>query len=268
MRRASGDVVPPSIIDSDMDDRSQLLAVAELLLGRVRRQGVPLLDQARETLDQAWTAVEQRSEAGASLASQSDALEAAILERARDDYAAQAASAVVYAVRSVTNSDEQWSRSVWGITEEVLEDINDRAASHVSLKGVRQAIARVEPTELRRWAQGQNILGLVRSLRPTVPASVRRIARAAARMRVDIQVPAGGAALADARSRALEAVGIAALAKAFEMLAAALPLGEVDARWQPSADRILAAVGGARITDSDQRVLSARFEAMSPGGQA
>jgi hypothetical protein len=74
--------------------------------------------------------------------------------------------------------------------------------------------------------------------------------------------------LADARRRAFEAVGVAAFAKALEPLAVALPLGEVDARWQPTADRILAAVAGARISESDQRLLIGGFEAISPGGPA
>lgn len=252
-----------------MYDSSRLLAVAELLLGRVRgRQGVPLLDRARRTLDQAWTAAEQRSEANVLLVNQADALEAAILERARDDYSAQAASAVVYAVRSVTSRDEEWSRSVWGITEEVLEDINERAASPVSLRDVRRAIAQVELTELRRWAEDQSIMGLVRTLRPTVPASVRRIAQSASRLRPDVNVPSTAVGLPEVRKRALEAVGVAAFAKALEPLAVALPLGEVDPRWQPAADRILAVVARARISDSDHRDLTAGFEAISPGGSA
>lgn len=74
------------------------------------RQQAPLLHQARETLDQAWTAIEQRGEAGASLISQADALEASILERDRDDYTARAAAVVVYAVRSLASRDERWSK--------------------------------------------------------------------------------------------------------------------------------------------------------------
>jgi hypothetical protein len=259
----------PSMIDVLMDDRNRHLAVAELLLGRVRgRQGVPLLDQARRTLDQAWTAIEQRSEAGVSLMNATNALEAAILERDRDDYTARAAAVVVYAVRSLTSRDERLSKYVWDVTEELLEDINEKAASPVALNAVRQAIPRVEPTELRRWAQARDILGLVRTLRPKTPASVRLIARAASRVRPDVQVPAQPVALADARRRALEAVGVAAFAKALEPLAVALPLGEVDARWQTTADRILAAVAGARISESDQRLLVGGFEAISPGGPA
>jgi len=258
-----------SMIDGSMDDRSGRLAVAELLLGRVRgRQKVPLLDQARGILDRAWTVVEQRSEAGSSLRTEADALEAAILERDRDDYMAQAAAVVVYAVRSLTSRDDRWSGYVWGVTEEVLEDINEKAASPVSLIAVRQAIALVESTELRRWAGARDILGLVRTLRPTTPASVRPIARAASRVRPDVQVPAPPVALAEARRRALEAVGIAAFAKALEPLAVTLPLGEVDARWQPTAARILAAVAGARISESDHRLLIGGFEAISQGSPA
>ena len=258
-----------SIIDGLVDDGSGRLAVAELLFGRVRgRQRVPLLDQARATLDQAWTAIEQRSEAGGSLMSEADALEAAIVERDCDDYTAQAASVVVYAVRSLTSRDDRWSKYVWDVTEELLEDINEKAASPVLLKAVRQAIPHIEPTELHRWAQARDILGLVRTLRPTTPTSVRRIARAASRVRPDVQVPAPQVALADAHRRALEAVGVAAFAKALEPLAVALPLGEVDARWQPTADRILAAVAGTRISASDQRQLIGGFEAISPGGPA
>jgi hypothetical protein len=94
----------PSMVDGSMEERSGRLAVAELLLGGVRsRQTVPLLDQARGALDRAWTAIEQRSEAGGSLMSEADALEGAILERGRDDYTARAATAVVYAVRSLTS---------------------------------------------------------------------------------------------------------------------------------------------------------------------
>jgi hypothetical protein len=258
------------MIDGLMDDRSRHLAVAELLLGRVRgrQRPVPLLDQARRTLDQAWTAIEQRSEAGVSLVNEADALEAAILERDRDDYTARAAAVVVYAVRSLTSRDDRWSKYVWDVTEELLEDINERAASAVLLNAVRQAIPRVEPKELHRWAGARDILGLVRTLRPTTPASVRRIARAASNMKPDVQVPGPPVALADARRRALEAVGVAAFAKALEPLAVALPLGEVDARWQPTADRILAAVAGARISESDQRLLVGGFEAISPGGPA
>jgi hypothetical protein len=143
------------MIDGLMDDGSGRLAVAELLLGRLRgRQGVPLLDQARGTLDRAWTAIEQRSEADVSFMTEADALEAAILERDRDDYTGRAAAVVVYAVRSLTSHDERWSKYVWDVTEELLEDINEKAASPVALNAVRQAIPRVEPTELRRWAQG------------------------------------------------------------------------------------------------------------------
>lgn len=229
---------------------------------------MPLLNQARATLDHAWTALERGSEAGGPLTSEADALESAILERDRDDYTAQAAAVVVYAVRSLTSRDDRWSKGVWGVTEELLEDINERAASHVSLSAVKQAIPRVEPTELRHWARARDILGLVRTLRPRTPASVRRIARAASRLTPDVQVPARPVALADARRRALEAVGVAAFAKALEPLAVALPRGEVDARWQPMADRILAAVAGARISESDQRLLIGGFEAISPGGLA
>ena len=258
-----------SMIDGLVDDGSGRLAIAELLLGRVRgRQRVPLLDQARATLDQAWTAIEQRSEAGGSLMSEADALEAAIVERDCDDYTAQAASVVVYAVRSLTSRDDRWSKYVWDVTEELLEEINEKAASPVLLNAVRQAIPRVGPTELHRWARARDILGLVRTLRPTMPASVRRIARAASRVRPDVQVPAPAVALADARRHALEAVGVAVFAKALEPLAVALPHGEADARWQPTADRILAAVAGARISESDQRLLIGGFEAISPGGPA
>jgi len=255
--------------DGLLDDGSGRLAVAELLLGRVQsRQRAPLLEQARGTLDQAWTAIEQRREAGISLMSETDALEAAILQRDRDDYTARAAAVVVYAVRSLTSRDDRWSRYVWDVTEELLEDINEKAASPVSLGAVRQAIPRLAPTELRHWAQARDILDLVRTLRPTTPASVRRIARAASKVRPDVQVPSPPVALADARRRALEAVGVAAFAKSLEPLAVALPLGEVDARWQPTADRILAAVAGARITESDQRLLVGGFGAISPGGPA
>ena len=257
------------MIDVLMDDRSRRLAVAELLLGRLRgRQRVPILGQARGILDQAWTAIEQGREAGVSLMSEADALEAAILERDRDDYTARAASVVVYAVRSLTSRDDPWSKYVWDVTEELLEDINGKAASPVSLNAVRQAIPRAEPTELRRWAEARDILGLVRTLRPTTPASVRRIVRAALKVRPDVQVPAPPVALADARRRALEAVGVAAFAKALEPLAVALPLGEGDARWQPTADWILAAVAGTRISEPDQRLLFSGFEAISPGGSA
>jgi len=250
-----------------MDDEGRRLAVAELLLGRVRgRQSVPILDQARATLDHAWTAVEHRTEAGNPLLGEAEALEAAILERDRDDYAARAAAVVVYAARSLMSRDDRWSKYVWDVAEELLEEINEKAASPVSLSAVKQAIPRIEPTELRHWARARDILGLVRTLRPTAPSSVRRIARAASRVRPDVQVPAQTVALADARSRALEAVGVAAFAKALEPLAAALPLGEVDARWQPTADRILAAVAGARISEADQRRLIGGFEAISPGG--
>jgi hypothetical protein len=255
-----------SMIDTEMDDSSRLLAVATLLLGGVRsRQAAPLTQQARGALDQAWAAVRKRGEVSASLWTEADALEAAILKRGRDDYAARAASAVVYAVRSLTTRDQQWSKYVWDVTEEVLEDINERAASAISLKSVRRAIAEVEPTELRQWAQAQNVLGLARSLRPTIPTSVRRIARAASRVGPDIEVPTQPVALADVRRRALEFIGAAAFAKALEPLAVALPLGEVDPRWQPTADRILAIVAGTRISESDQRHLSAGFEAISPG---
>lgn len=257
------------MIDASMDEKSRRLAVAELLLGGVRRrQSSPLLHQARATLEKAWTAVEQRSEADASLKRQADALEAAILERDRDDYVAQAAAVVVYAVRSVTSHDQRWSKYVWDVTEEVLEDINSRAASLVTLHAVRHAIPQVEPSELCRWARAQDILSLVRSLRPTVPASARRIARAASRVKPDVQVPTATAAVAEARRRALEAIGVAAFAKALEPLAVALPLGEVDARWQSTADQILTAVAGARISESDRRLLSAGFVAISPAGQA
>ena len=157
---------------------------------------------------------------------------------------------------------------MWDVTEELLEDINEKAASPVSLSAVRRAIPRLAPTELRHWAQARDILGLVRTLRPTIPGSVRRIARAASRVRPDVQVPSPPFALADARRRALEAVGVAAFAKSLEPLAVALPLGEVDARWQPTADRILAAVAGARISESDQRLLIGGFEAILPGGPA
>lgn len=249
-----------------MDESSRLLAVAELLVNRVRgRQGPPLLHQARGTLDQAWIAVEQQSEAGAALVSQGDALEAAILERNRDDYLAGAASVVVYAVRALTNRDERWSTHVWGVTDELLEDINERAATPVMLNAVRQAILQVEPTKLRHWAQAQDILGLVQTLRPTIPASVRRIARAASKVKPNVIVAAPAGALAGARKRALEAVGVAAFAKALEPLAIALPLGEVDVRWQPTADRILADVAGTRISEFDHRVLAAGFDAISPG---
>src|SRR5437764_670122 len=143
----------PSMIDGLMDERGGRLAVAELLLGRVRRrQRVPLLDQAHATLDHAWTTVEQRSEARGPLQREADALEAAILERDRDDYTGRAVAVVVYAVRSLTSRDDLWSKYVWDVTEELLEDINERAASPVSLSAVKQAIPRVEPTELRRWA--------------------------------------------------------------------------------------------------------------------
>ena len=247
-----------------MDDSSRLLAVATLLLGGVRsRQAAPLTQQARGALDQAWAAVRKPGEASASLLTRADALEAAILKRGRDDYAARAASAVVYAVRSLTTTDQQWSKYLWDVTEEVLEDINARAASAISLKSVRQAIAEVEPTDLHHWAQAQNMLGLVRSLRPTIPASVRRIARAASKLRPDVEVPTQAVALVEARRRALEVIGAAAFAKALEPLAVALPLGEVDLRWQPTADRILATVAGTRISESDQRHLSAGFEAIS-----
>ena len=120
----------------------------------------------------------------------------------------------------------------------------------------------------RRAAQAQNILGLVRSLRPTIPASVRRIARAGSRVRPDVEVPTQAVGLAEARRHALEAIGAAASAKALEALAVALPLGEVDPRWQSTADRILATVVGTRISESDQRHLSAGFEAISPGSPA
>ena len=81
------------MIDGFLDDGSGRLAVAELLLGRVRsRQRVPLLEQARGTLDQGWTAIEQRSQAGVSLMTETDELEAAILQRDRDDYTARAAA--------------------------------------------------------------------------------------------------------------------------------------------------------------------------------
>jgi hypothetical protein len=200
--------------------------------------------------------------------SEADALEAAILERDRDDYTGRAAAIVVYAVRSLTSRDDRWSRYVWDVTEELLEEINEKAASPVSLNAVRQAIPRVEPTELRHWARARDILGLVRTLRPTTPASVRRIARAASRVGPDVQVPAPPVALADARRRALEAVGVAAFAKALEPLAVALPLGEGDSRWQPTADRILAAVAGERISESDQRLLIGGFEAITLGGSA
>ncbi|HET7418773.1 MAG TPA: hypothetical protein VFL27_00160 [Candidatus Dormibacteraeota bacterium] len=199
---------------------------------------------------------------------QADALEAAILQRNSDDYTAHAASVVVYAVRSLTTHDQRWSKYLWDVVEELLEDINARAAAAVTLKAVRDAIPDAEPTELRRWARAQDILGLVRTLRPKTPASVREIARAAARMGSDVEVPAAGTDLAGARSRALEAVGVAALAKALEPLAIALPSGELDARWQPAADRILAALAAARITESDQRVLSAGFDAISQDQQA
>ena len=257
------------MINGLVDDRSGRLAVAELLLGGVRsRQTGPLLDQARGALDHAWTAIEERSEAGGSLMSEAHALEAAILERGRDDYTARAVAAVVYAVRSLTSRDDRWSKYVWDVTEELLEDINERAASHVSLSAVKEAIPRVEPTELRRWARARDILGMVQALRPTTPALVRGIARAASRMRPDVQVPAAPVALADARRRALEAVGVAAFAKALEPLAVALPLGELDTRWQPAADRILAAVAGTRISEVDQRLLISGFEAIPSGGSA
>jgi len=200
--------------------------------------------------------------------SQADALEAAIVERDRDDYTAQAVAVVVYAVRSLASRDERWSKHVWDVIGEVLEDINEKATSLVTLNAVRQAIPQLEPTELRRWARARDIAVVVRTLRPTIPASVRRIARAASRVGSEVQVPAAAVALADARRRALEAIGVAAFAKALEPLAVALPLGEVDSRWQPTADRILAAVAGARISESDQLLLIAGFEAISPGGPA
>lgn len=150
----------------------------------------------------------------------------------------------------------------------MLEDINSRAASVVTLHAVWYAIPQVEASELRRWARAQDIMSLVRSLRPTVPTSARRIARAASRVKPDVQVATATAAVAEARGRALEAVGVAAFAKALEPVAVALPLGEVDLRWRPTADRILTAVAGARISESDRRLLSAGFEAISPAGQA